>query len=189
MRCSHSAACLNWSSAQPAKQADVATVGLAYSDEHISHLHIICGTNYRKKSYCWWKNVDLHIRSDCVTCCPNYSICSYFHLSGYSGCRNGPARPLKPSSTPRCSPSCSTRWREKKLKKQRTENQISSLYRQDERKRINLYLKPYMQHRALLEAKAILEQTSDVGHVHAQEGEAGRVCARLTAHCSRRKRV
>lgn len=35
----------------------------------------------------------------------------YFHLSGYSGCKNGPIWHLKPSSTPHCSPSCSTRWR------------------------------------------------------------------------------
>lgn len=126
----------------------------------------------------------MNIRSDCVTRCPNYSICSYFRLSGYSGCRSGPARPPRPSSTPRCSPSCSTRWREKKKKTQRNEHQISSLSRADER---NACVKPYPQHRALLEAKAILEQTSDVGHVHAQEGGAGRMRARLTAHCEREK--
>lgn len=72
----------------------------------------------------------------------------------------------------------------RKKKPQRNEHQISSLSRADER---NACVKPYPQHRALLEAKAILEQTSDVGHVHAQEGGAGRMRARLTAHCEREK--
>lgn len=40
---------------------------------------------------------------------------------------------------------------------------------------------PYLQHRALLEAKAILQQTGDVGHVHAQEGIDGWVLAGLAA--------
>lgn len=41
---------------------------------------------------------------------------------------------------------------------------------------------PYLQHCALLEAKAILEQTSDVGQVHTQERTDGRVLGHLIAH-------
>lgn len=41
---------------------------------------------------------------------------------------------------------------------------------------------PHLQHSALLEAKAILEQTSDVGQVHTQERADGRVLGHLIAH-------
>lgn len=47
--------------------------------------------------------------------------------------------------------------------------------------------RPYLQHRALLEAKAILEQTSDVGEVHTQEGTDGRVLGHLIAHWDTQK--
>lgn len=47
--------------------------------------------------------------------------------------------------------------------------------------------RPYLQHRALLEAKAILEQTSDVGQVHAQEGAGGRGLGHLIAHWDTQK--
>lgn len=45
----------------------------------------------------------------------------------------------------------------------------------------------YLQHRALLEAKAIFEQTSDVGHVHAQKRKGRRLLGHLAAHYSRTK--
>lgn len=48
---------------------------------------------------------------------------------------------------------------------------------------------PYLQHRVLLEAKAVLEQTSDVGHVHAQKRKERWGLGRLTAHYSGRKEV
>lgn len=41
---------------------------------------------------------------------------------------------------------------------------------------------PHLQHGALLEAESILEQTSDVGHVHAQERMDGGVLGHLIAH-------
>lgn len=41
----------------------------------------------------------------------------------------------------------------------------------------------HLQRRALLEAKAVLEQAGDVGQVHAQEGAAGRRLGHLVAHC------
>lgn len=40
----------------------------------------------------------------------------------------------------------------------------------------------HLQHGAVLEAEALLEQAGDVGHVHAQEGADGTVFGHLVAH-------
>lgn len=40
----------------------------------------------------------------------------------------------------------------------------------------------HLQHGAVLEAEALLEQAGDVGHVHAQEGADGAVFGHFVAH-------
>lgn len=45
----------------------------------------------------------------------------------------------------------------------------------------------HLQHGAVLEAKALLQQTSDVGHVHAEEGADGAVFGHFVAHCEHRR--
>lgn len=41
----------------------------------------------------------------------------------------------------------------------------------------------HLKHGAVLEAEALLQQTGDVGHVHAEEGADGAVLGHFVAHC------
>lgn len=45
----------------------------------------------------------------------------------------------------------------------------------------------HLQHGVVLEAKALLQQTSDVSHVHAEEGADGAVFGHFVAHCKHKK--
>lgn len=45
----------------------------------------------------------------------------------------------------------------------------------------------HLQHGAVLEAEALLQQTSDVRHVHAEEGADSAVFGHFVAHCKQKR--